>query len=61
MASYPTEDAYMRACRALHWRNAQLRAHGIEPITLKSSDGHEPPADFDWAAREAEPRTPYEA
>lgn len=40
---YPTEDAYMRACRALHWRNAQLRAHGIEPDQLANDAPHYPP------------------
>jgi len=41
--SYPTEDAYMRACRALHWRTAQLRAHGIEPDPIADDAPHDPP------------------
>jgi hypothetical protein len=53
MSGYPTEDAYMRACRALHWRTAQLRAHGVEPIRLTDDMGHYPPEDFDFATVEA--------
>ena len=50
---YPTEDAYMAACRAGHWRTAQLRAHGIEPIRLPMDAAQYPPDDFDWKAAEA--------
>lgn len=54
---YPTPDAYMSACRALHWRTAQLRFHRIEPIQIPFNAPHEPPADFDFAAAEKmEPR-----
>lgn len=35
----------MAACRALHWRTAQLRAHGIEPDTIAPDAPHDPPAD----------------
>lgn len=41
----PTEDAYMRACRALHWHTAQLRANGIEPATIAEGAPHYPPDD----------------
>lgn len=50
---YPTEDAYMAACRAGHWRNGQLRAYGIEPLQLTPDMPHYPPEDFDWQAAEA--------
>lgn len=53
LAARPTEDAYLATCRALHWRTAQLRAHGVEPIPLESDAPHYPPEDFDWAAAEA--------
>ena len=49
---YPTEDAYLRACRAGHWRTAQLRHHGIEPIQIPADASHYPPDDFDWSAAE---------
>ena len=52
----PTEDAYVNACRALHWRTAQLRAHGIEPIRLAHDAEHNPPEDFDFLAAEAKER-----
>jgi len=45
-----TMDSYMRAARALHWRTAQLRANGLEPLPLREDDPHEPPEDFDWEA-----------
>lgn len=50
---YPTEDAYLSACRALHWRNAQLKAYGIEPLDLNEVNRagqltHYPPEDFDF-------------
>lgn len=47
-----TDDAYLRACRALNWRTAQLRAHGIEPLKLNDSHGHEPPLCFDFGVPE---------
>lgn len=49
---YPTEDAYLSACRANHWRTAQLRAHGIEPIRMPADASHYPPDDFDWEKAE---------
>lgn len=49
----PTEDAYLRACRANHWRTAQLRAHGIEPIKLTDEHPHYPPVGYDFEANEA--------
>lgn len=39
---------YLRACRALNWRTAQLRANGIEPLKLNDSHPHEPPIGFDF-------------
>lgn len=49
---YPTEDAYLAACRANHWRAAQLRALGAEPLDLsklpKDQLTHYPPDDFNW-------------
>lgn len=44
----PTEDAYLRAARALHWRTEQLRQNGIEPIPILGHYPQYPPADFDW-------------
>lgn len=44
----PTPDAYMRACRALHWRTAQLKAHGIEPVTITEAMPQYPPDDHPW-------------
>jgi len=51
---YPTEDAYMAVCRANHWKTAQLRFHGIEPIDLTKIEDitHYPPEDFDFKAAE---------
>jgi hypothetical protein len=51
---YATMDAYMAACRALAWRNAQLRAHDIEPLNLQLIDplAHDPPEGFDFIAAE---------
>ena len=43
--TYPTEDAYLRVCRALHWHTAQLRAHGIEPDPIAPDAPHYPPDD----------------
>lgn len=40
---YPTEDAYLAACRALHWRTAELRAQGVEPCRLPPDAPHYPP------------------
>ena len=45
-----TKDAYMRACRALHWRTAELRANGIEPIEIDTHAPHYPPVNFDFKA-----------
>lgn len=50
----PTRDAYARACRALRWRHAQLRAHGIEPIQLTDEHPPYPPEDYDFKAAEAD-------
>lgn len=41
----PTLDAYQAACRALHWRTAELRAHGIEPVAIPADAPHDPPAE----------------
>lgn len=38
----PTEDAYLRACMALHWRTAQLRVNGIEPVRIEEGFSHYP-------------------
>jgi len=43
--TYPTEDAYLRTYRALHWRTAQLRAHGIEPDAIPADAPQHPPED----------------
>lgn len=43
--TYPTEDAYLRACRALHWHTAQLRALGVEPDPIAPDAPHYPPDD----------------
>lgn len=48
----PTEEAYLRACRANHWRTAQLRANGIEPLRLTDEHPHEPPVGYDFSAHE---------
>jgi hypothetical protein len=45
---YPTEDAFLAACRALHWRTAELRYHGIEPVALPQDAAHYPPDDYDF-------------
>lgn len=42
---YPTKDAYMCACRALHWREAQLRSLGAEPIQIAHDAPQYPPDD----------------
>lgn len=57
MSSYPTEDAYMRACRALHWRTEELRQAGIEPLDLTKVPelSHYPPEDFRFQITEAFP------
>lgn len=61
---YPTEDAYMGAMRALHWRTEQLRQAGIEPLDLISKltfkDGQlalsqYPPNNFRFPITEAFP------
>lgn len=44
----PTVDAYMASNRALNWRTAELRAHGIEPIRLPADAAHYPPEDFNF-------------
>lgn len=48
--AYPTEDAYMAACRALHWATALLRHHGVEPVDLSRVENltHYPPEDYDF-------------
>lgn len=43
---YPTEDAYLAVCRALHWRTAELRHHGVEPVRLPDDASHYPPEDY---------------
>ncbi len=48
-----TDDAYLRTCRALNWRTAQLRANGIEPLKLTDEHPHEPPVGFDFDVEEA--------
>jgi hypothetical protein len=45
---YPTEDAYLAVCRALHWRDAQIRAMGGEPVKIPMDGPHYPPEGFDW-------------
>lgn len=58
---YPTEDAYMSTCRALHWRTEQLRQAGIEPLRLIDVPGapegipHYPPDHFRFPIAEAFP------
>lgn len=57
---YPTEDAYMRNCRALNWRTAQLRQAGIEPLNLMELNGeaevpHYPPDHFRFPITECFP------
>lgn len=49
---YPTVDAYMAAARAVHWRNAQLRAYGIEPLDLNAPDLPSDPYSYDFGAGE---------
>jgi hypothetical protein len=44
----PTVDAWSAACRALHWRTAELRHHGIEPIRLPADAAHYPPEGYDF-------------
>lgn len=51
----PTEDSYMAACRALHWRVAELRAHGIEPIRIPMDAPHYPPEGYSFPAPQAQP------
>jgi hypothetical protein len=41
----------MSTCRALHWRTAQLRAHGFEPVAMPMDAPHEPPEDYDFGER----------
>lgn len=45
-ANEPTQAAYDAACRALHWRTAELRANGIEPMKLTDDMGQYPPEDY---------------
>lgn len=57
---YPTEDAYMGAMRALHWRTEQLRQAGIEPLNLMELNGeaevpHYPPDHFRFPITECFP------
>lgn len=51
-----TPDAYMRTCRALHWRNAQLRYYGIDPYPLWDEAPYDPPEDFDFSKDGRKPR-----
>jgi hypothetical protein len=44
----PTMDAFLRACRASHWRAAQLRANGIEPITIPPDAPQYAPEDYNF-------------
>lgn len=48
---YPTEDAYLRTCRALHWRTEEIRAMGGDPVAIPPDAPHYPPeGQFDgWA------------
>lgn len=48
--TYPTEDAYLRACRVGHWLRAQLRAHGIEPVAIPNGASQYPPDYLDFGA-----------
>lgn len=56
---YPTEDAYMSTQRALHWRTGELRAAGIEPLSLATVNGggdgvpHYPPEHFRFPITQA--------
>lgn len=52
--SFPTKDAYMRACRALRWRHAELRAHGIEPMQITDDHPESPPVSYDFGVVEAQ-------
>lgn len=45
---YPTEDAYLRVCKASHWFQGQLKANDIEPIRITEDLPHYPPEDFKW-------------
>lgn len=47
----PTDDAWIRACRALDWRTAELRAHGIEPTRIPENAPQHPPAWYDFGAK----------
>lgn len=49
----PTDDAWIRACRAINWRTAELRAHGIEPIRIPRDAPQYPP---DWYPFDVEPK-----
>lgn len=58
---YPTEDAYMGAMRALHWRTEQLRQAGIEPLNLMTTEygdhvPHYPPDYFRFPIEVSFPR-----
>lgn len=44
----PNTDAYLAACRALNWRNEQIKMMGGEPLALGGDAPHYPPDDFDW-------------
>lgn len=48
-----TDEAYLRTCRALNWRTAQLRANGIEPLKLTEEHAHAPPIGYDFDVEEA--------
>lgn len=43
-----TDDAYMRAIRALNWRTQQLRAYGIQPWDISPDFPQYPPEQFDF-------------
>lgn len=50
LAAALTQDAYDSVCRALHYRTAQLRAHGIVPDTIASDAPAFPPDDYVFAS-----------
>lgn len=54
LEQYPTEDAYLRACRALHWHTAQLRANGIEPLPIPEDAPQYPPDDYPFKEKQDE-------
>lgn len=46
--AYVTKDAWERTCRALHWRTAELKANGIEPMQLTDDLSQYPPDNFEF-------------